>query len=593
MSLLQASRPVIKSGSRLLLASSHAAVDHPGSLTEVPAPPAPNQIFSPTLTYSDPPASPARQPAASSPAVPALWQIGGSSSSRWPGAVESWLAQGRPENPEAESQLVQGGVQQNLQVQPIQYQVGSADASQSAATPCVFQVGFPAGACGVWPAFFLTTEGCFSQGFPIAGFVPLEQQPQQPQVQQMQAPLQEVAASASSTARAALGRTGASRKQRRRLKAAGATEGQAPASAEQVQASNASPAPPGRVARPVPGQAPGNAPLVPGPLVIEQSSETSGASHAVMETSSLASTDDTPTQGQYWGPTPESTPPNSPRVTQQALVNFNAMLANVWEAEAGRAFHGEKAELVVESVTEGVPDEEMIACEQLMAQLEDAEQRPAVIEMLSTSAWSMACTPGGTRVVQKALEVAETSERIAMAQLLKGHVKEAFASPHANHVLQKCIELIPPDRIQFVLAEMHGHAVAAARHRYGCRVLERLLEHCPTEQTAPLVDEVLAGTAQLCRHTFGNFVVQHVLEHGTSAQRHVIAESIHADIQRLARHRVASHVVRCALKHTAPEDRNMLVQAIRADAAELADLAHHHCGSFVVREMRRADGLRR
>ena len=29
-----------------------------------------------------------------------------------------------------------------------------------------------------------------------------------------------------------------------------------------------------------------------------------------------------------------------------------------------------------------------------------------VMEALWTSAWSMACTPGGTRVVQKALEVA-------------------------------------------------------------------------------------------------------------------------------------------------------------------------------------------
>ena len=31
----------------------------------------------------------------------------------------------------------------------------------------------------------------------------------------------------------------------------------------------------------------------------------------------------------------------------------------------------------------------------------------------------------------------------------------------------------------------------------------------------------------------------------------------------------------------------------RKDPADLADLAHHHCGSFVVREMRRSDGPRR
>lgn len=391
------------------------------------------------------------------------------------------------------------------------------------------------------------------------------------------------------------------------MKAAGVEPAQSATQCADEPPAPLQPAQPGLLARGAPVVDSFAKPLVPGPLA-SHSNTTSPAGSSELglpisaqvsqETSSTSSTYDEP--GQLWPPTPDLTPSNSPRLGP-LMADHNFMFPGAWQLDPNslsqrisNQFSSIAAQLdePAEVQEAAISGEEAEACEKMIAQLEDSEQRSNVMEQLTSTAWSMACTPGGTRVVQKALEVSDASERLAVAQQLEGHVKEAFASPHANHVLQKCIELMPPECIHFVLGEMRGHAVVAARHRYGCRVLERLLEHCPTEQTAPLVEEVLVGAAQLCRHTFGNFVVQHVLEHGTAPQRHAVVDVIHADIQRLARHRVASHVVRCALKHSDPDDRQRLVQAIRANPAELADLAHHHCGSFVVREMRRAEGLR-
>lgn len=271
-----------------------------------------------------------------------------------------------------------------------------------------------------------------------------------------------------------------------------------------------------------------------------------------------------------WPSTPESTPPCSPRQSPMAVMQFDWGMSPL-----------QLDPLQVEA------DE----CERLLRQLsEDSGARAAVLQQVTGRMWQLASTQSGCRVVQKALEVADTQERVLLALQLQGHVREACSSPHANHVLQKCIELMPAERMEFVLQELKGHAIAASRHRYGCRVLERLIEHCSSSQTEALVDEVLTGAAQLCRHTFGNFVVQHILVHGLEEQRHKVADILGADIQRLARHRVASHVVRCALVHCAQEDRSQLALAMSADAAEFADLAHHHCGSFVVREMKRAGG---
>jgi len=85
--------------------------------------------------------------------------------------------------------------------------------------------------------------------------------------------------------------------------------------------------------------------------------------------------------------------------------------------------------------------------------------------------------------------------------------------------------------------------------------------------------------------------VQHVLEHGTPLQRKQVADVLEVDIVRLAKHRVASHVVRCALVHCDGSDRQRLKQAILKNPEKRTNLAHHHCGSFVVREMRRVGHL--
>lgn len=269
---------------------------------------------------------------------------------------------------------------------------------------------------------------------------------------------------------------------------------------------------------------------------------------------------------QFWPPTPESTPPHSPYASPRAGPSSIAIV------ETDPLDLGEEAsDLVVAQLTSG-----------------DKVQNQALLSWITTSAWPLASTPGGCRVVQQALEISDSAERAILVGSLQGHVQEASVSPHGNHVLQKCITVMPPDRVQFVLNEMQGYAITAARHRYGCRVLERLIEHCPHQQTSDLIEEVLGGTEKLCRHAFGNFVVQHILEHGTFDHRRRVAEVLLADTVRLAKHRVASHVVKSALVHCSTDDRQRLTHTLSADVGELSDLAHHHCGSFVVREMRRA-----
>jgi pumilio RNA-binding family len=219
---------------------------------------------------------------------------------------------------------------------------------------------------------------------------------------------------------------------------------------------------------------------------------------------------------------------------------------------------------------------------------DDSFSQQSVIKWVVGTAWDLANTYKGSRLVQKAFEVARGVDQVALRDMLKGRILVALQSPHANHVLQKCIELTPAAQLNFVIDELRGNAVFVARHRYGCRILERLFEHlCAELPTNGLMDEVVAEAAPLCRHSFANFVVQHVLEHGSPGQKNCIVNALLPEICRLAKHRVASHVVQCALVYASLEDKFRMKQAMCASPDELEDISKTQCGRFVAQEIGR------
>jgi hypothetical protein len=294
---------------------------------------------------------------------------------------------------------------------------------------------------------------------------------------------------------------------------------------------------------------------------------------------------------QLWAATPESTPPQTPRSMVSGIAGTVDFGFTSNQVDTHFAPTASNSAFNIVSTTETGGD----GTDGIMAQLTtaDLDSRKVLLEWVIANLWSLSSTPGGCRIVQKALDVADVPSQVAMAEQLHGHVLEAAASPHANHVLQKCISTLPTDQIYFVLEELAGNAAVVARHRYGCRVLQRLIEHFPLSRVEHIVEEVLEAVEKLCRHAFGNFVIQHIMEHGSDTHRQHVANVLCIDAVRLAKHRVASHVVKAALLHCNQEDNARVVQALTADASELSNLAHHHCGSFVVRELRRTNDIRR
>lgn len=233
-----------------------------------------------------------------------------------------------------------------------------------------------------------------------------------------------------------------------------------------------------------------------------------------------------------------------------------------------------------------------------MARLEggDKTEQRVVINWMLTAPERFAKSKLGTRIVQKALEVASGSDRDALVGKLQEHVVDLYEDPNANHVLTKIIEVIPStsSSIGSVIAALRRKGTfTVSKHRFGCRVMERLLEHCDETQQpefVALLDEVVADAGALSKNQMGNFVVQHLLEHGSPERRRTTLEQMLAwkeGIGVLAQHRTASHCVQRCLDYCEEAGKAALVEALLAGSgdASIISVAKGRYGSFVLEQI--------
>jgi hypothetical protein len=219
--------------------------------------------------------------------------------------------------------------------------------------------------------------------------------------------------------------------------------------------------------------------------------------------------------------------------------------------------------------------------------------RMEALVKISGKVLTYALEPFGTRVVQEALKVADSSQRQALARELVGHVVEAVCSPHANFVIQELINVLSPSAVSFVAEELSTCAADAARHRFACRVLCRLVEHhssTSANSTSVLIDKILLQVEKLMHHNFARHVLQLILEHGSDDHRRRIASAIRNDIFRNAKSRYASYVVEEAIKRCSTVERDSLAAELLSDSDEFVNLAIHECGNHVVRAILMSHG---
>lgn len=205
---------------------------------------------------------------------------------------------------------------------------------------------------------------------------------------------------------------------------------------------------------------------------------------------------------------------------------------------------------------------------------------PAVRPLSLLSRW-------GSRVVQKAIEVADSDYRNRLLTELQDHVVELYESPHGNHVVQVLLSKLPGSKHSAILSVLEKRGwVEIAKHQYGCRVVERVIEHSPAKDITPLIGQILEEVENLSEHCYGNFPVQHLLEHYSQCGN-VITDRLRPKIAELSMHKHGSHVVQAMLRHCDQSIRQQICQALLQSDGEtaLCMVAKQKFGHFVLEEV--------
>ena len=187
-------------------------------------------------------------------------------------------------------------------------------------------------------------------------------------------------------------------------------------------------------------------------------------------------------------------------------------------------------------------------------------ERQFAMQQIALLMQGLCATQLGSRLAQRALDLATEEERGALVDALRGRVREMSRNMHANYVMQKSIDILTPAEMQFMIDELRGRAVVTTRDRFGCRIVQRLVERCPSWQTEALVDEIMSDGPRLLRHPFANFVMQHILTYGEPRHRSEIVRVLIQAGPFIANHRIARHMLRHALTVTKGREREQLAR---------------------------------
>jgi len=215
--------------------------------------------------------------------------------------------------------------------------------------------------------------------------------------------------------------------------------------------------------------------------------------------------------------------------------------------------------------------------------VEDSEESCDEDSSIVGRVWKLSQDPLGSRLVQAALERADSEEqRCLLAHELSGHVLRTMRCPHGNHVLQKIVDTMEqPESLQFIVdAFTHRNrlVVQAAKHRYGCRIVQRLLKACPPAQVSEITQTLVEAASTLACHMYGHYVVQHLLQFGTEDQKHQLVRCIEQNAVDIGHSTVGGSVLMTALTHAATEDKAWIARAFAKDPQVLLFSAQDRCG---------------
>lgn len=202
-------------------------------------------------------------------------------------------------------------------------------------------------------------------------------------------------------------------------------------------------------------------------------------------------------------------------------------------------------------------------CLRLLDFINSTQVRESLLLKLKEDLVAVSLSVHGTRVIQKLLEMMQTTTELRIVQeSMTMFVITLSKDVYGMHVILRCLHRIPPPSEnndlpsnQFIFDEITKNIVSVATHKHGCCVVQWCIDYATPIQRQKLVDVIVQNSLELSQDAFGNYVVQQIMDPTHPGVLQKLVYHLQGSITKLAVQKFSSIVIEKCLEYTEAEQQ--------------------------------------
>lgn len=209
-------------------------------------------------------------------------------------------------------------------------------------------------------------------------------------------------------------------------------------------------------------------------------------------------------------------------------------------------------------------------CLRLLDFISDVSKRENLLQMLKEDLVGVSMSVHGTRVIQKLLEMMQTTTELRLVEeSMSMYVITLAKDVYGMHVILRCLHRIPPPgdnpeapNNQFIFDEITKNIVSVATHKHGCCVVQWCIDYATPAQRKKLVEVIVMNSLELSQDAFGNYVVQQIMDPTHPGVLHKLVMHLRGSITKLAVQKFSSIVIEKCLEYTEAEQQMQIINEL-------------------------------
>jgi len=179
--------------------------------------------------------------------------------------------------------------------------------------------------------------------------------------------------------------------------------------------------------------------------------------------------------------------------------------------------------------------------------------------------FSLGCSPHGTRVVQKIIEVVSNNKELTnlFISIFQKHFINLMKDVNGNHIIIKFVFTFKEPVDNFIYEQINDHLIELCLDKHGCCVLQKCIEGASKKQRDFLINNIINNTNNFILDQYANYVVQYVVSLADQQVNKKFAQQIiKNDINYLSRQRFSSNVIEKCFDSSNKEVCNMIIEQL-------------------------------